>query len=295
MRCGPGSPSGCRPWLAVDTLYVVGAPLGDPEDLTLRARRILAEAGVIVADDLPTARHLLDHWGILTPLIPLSESGEGGASGSGLKALEAGTVALLSPSWSPGPGDMGQQLIRAAIGRGLAVVPIPGPTLPISALLISGLPTDSFLYLGWLPQAACARRDLLTSVASEQRSLVALESPGRLRAALVDLGQVLGDRPLAVVAGAAQQPDEIWRGTTAEASERPPDLPARGPCVLVVGGARERTARWDKEQLQTEIQAHRAQGLSIKEISRQLALESGWSRREVYDLALDVTRRASGH
>lgn len=263
------------------TLYVVGAPPGDPDDITLRARRILAEVTLVGADDADQARRLLAHYDVATPVAKVGDLWE---------ALDAGDAALLSQGWLPGPSDSSYQLICAAIERGFPVVPVPGPTLPVTALVISGLPADSFVYLGELPRDPSARRDLLALVAGERRSLVAIEWPDRLPGTLVDLVEALGDRSLAVVAASDTGIDVIWRGALGEAPAHLPSPPGQALCTLVVGVAREKADRWDCERLRAEIRACLERELGTKEISRQLAAESGWPRREVYRLAVELAR-----
>jgi 16S rRNA (cytidine1402-2'-O)-methyltransferase len=151
------------------------------------------------------------------------------------------------------------------------------------------LPADSFVYLGRLPQPPTARRHLLASVIVERRTLVALESLQRLPDTLSELYEVLGDRSLVVVAS-GQRPEDIWRVTLAQALEHLPIQPATDPCVLVIGGSPKKAALWDEDHLRAEIQARLDQGLGAKETSRELVVESGWPRREIYRLAVEAGR-----
>lgn len=275
------------------TLYVVGVPPGDPNDLTQRAVRILGQVAFVVADDANHARRLLAHQGVAMPAI--AASGE-----AALEALKSGDVAILWSDWSTGPWDSGTQLVRAAIDRGFPVVSIPGPSLPITALVISGLPADAFVYLGELPHERPARRQLLASVADEGRTLVAVLSRPHPGAALDDLATVLGDRPMAVVTGSELGIDLIWEGTLGQVRGQFPALQAPDPAVLVIGGAPSTGGRWAEAQIRDEIRKHLAQGRGAREISHQLAAESGWSKREIYRITIQVmgsergTRRADG-
>jgi 16S rRNA (cytidine1402-2'-O)-methyltransferase len=232
----------------VGILYVVGAPAGDPDDLTLRARRILAEARLVVAERLESARRLLTHHGVATASSALAEQD------AWLAALEAGDVALLLNAGAPGPSGPELALIRAAIERGWPVVPIPGPALSLTALVLSGLPADSFVYLG-------ERHDLLRDMIGERRTLVLAVSPDQVDSLLAELRDILGERPL-----------------------------AQRPGVLVVGGAQDEPVRWDEARLRAEIHQALRRGLRVKETSQRLAEESGWPRREVYQLAVDLAR-----
>lgn len=277
----PACGSGGKPTqanLTVGTLFVVGLPTGDLEDITLRGRRILGEVALVAADVIPRIRQLLTHYDVATPLVTTSNLGVI------LTALETGDVALLSEGQLPGPSAPSLKLIRAAIDADFPVVPIPGPCFPIAALIISGLPAASFVYLGRFPTERRGRRALLSSVAHEQRTLVALASPSRLTDALADLHDTLGNRPLAVVGQVA----EVWRGTVAEALESLMLLPPQGESAVVVGGAREQVTRWAEDRLQAEVRARLDRGQGAKEISRRLAAASGWPRRKIYGLAVQV-------
>jgi 16S rRNA (cytidine1402-2'-O)-methyltransferase len=270
--------------------------------------------GFVVADDadgrqpMSHTRRLLAYHDIATPLA--TAAGE-----VPLAALDKGDVAYLCPGWLLGLPDSGCRLVRAAIERGHPVVPIPGPALPITALVASGLPADSFLYLGELPRQDPAWCDLLASVAGERRTLVVVEQSGRLVPALADLQAILGDRPVVIVAAgevlrSASETESapewsggvIWRGSLGQAPEAysgPPeghshvqDRPS--PLILIVGGARGQElgpsgaqARWDEARLRAEIGACLERGLGAREIGRLLASESGWPRREIYRLAVE--------
>jgi 16S rRNA (cytidine1402-2'-O)-methyltransferase len=284
----------------VATLYVVGAPAGNPEDLTRRALRILREVTLVVADDVGHAQRLLAHHAITTRLLPVEEMPP-------LEALAAGDVALLSSGWRPGCEGPAFDWVRAAIEQGLPVVPIPGPVESITALVLSGLPSDSFVYLGELPRPYSAHSTMLAAVAGERRTLVVLAAGPHLAALLADLHAELGERPLVVVASNAStspgQTEVAWRGALGDApgafSEGAAGaLPAPDRCVLVIGGAREQVIRWDEDRLRAEIQELVAQGLGAKEISRRLGPgvgpDTGWSRREIYRLAVEVTGSGPG-
>lgn len=273
----------------VGTLYVVTAPIADVQDLTLRARRILGEVGLILAADVCHAAQLLAHHGLTTPVIAPAEPDQSTGLDRILAALETDDVAVLCAGWSLAPSGPGYHAIRAAVQRGSPVVPIPGPSLPIAALVISGLPADRFVYLGQLSQGAAARRALLDSVAGERHTLVALVPARLLPEVLADLADTLGDRPL-VVAKSDCQPDEVWRGTVGGACGHSWSQWSPGPCVLVAGGVRGRPAPWDEERLRAEIQTRLDDGYGAKEIGRLLAIESGWPRREIYRLVVGASQ-----
>lgn len=265
------------------TLYVIGAPAGEPRDLTRRASAILQEAALVVADDEDAARRLLDENSLSIPVVAVQPD-------ASLAALAEGDVALVYSGRAPAPSQAARRLIRSAIEKH-PVVPIPGPSLPITALILSGLPADSFVYLGGLPPEADARRDLLSLFSAEHRSLLALASSSSLAAVLADLHNTLGDRSLALVASSPRGAELAWRGSVAAAAGGPDQALLPGEYVLVVGGAPDEALRWEEERLLSEIQDLRAAGLGVKELSQQLAERSGWSRREIYRLSLELARQ----
>lgn len=264
-------------------LYVVGVPAGGPEHLTLRARRILKEARQIVAEDVEGARALLVHHGIAT--LPAGVPDHG----AGPELLRQGDVALVVCGW---PGEPGRRLVQAAAEQGHDVAAVPGPALPVTALILSGLPADTFVYLGELPAQAAARRRWLAPVSGEQRTLVALGAPP-LAGVLADLHEVLGDRPLAIVPASSPDSRAAWHGSLAAAGDSDDLLPRDEVCALVIGGAPAEPERWDEQRLAAEIETRLAQGRRAKEISRQVAAASGWSRRQVYDLVVEITKSSS--
>ena len=268
------------------TLYVASMPVGDLDDITFRAIRMLREAALVLTTDLPRAQRLFNHHGVTTPLI--DSTGEGDF----LAALAVEDVVVLSEGWLPAPSVSVRVLIQLALKRGSPVVPLPGPSLPVTALAVSGLPADSFVYLGVLPQEPDALTELLASVAGERRTLVALESPNRRPHLRAELHGALGDRPLALVTLTELGTEVIERRWPSEAHVPVLDEPGQGPCVLVIGGAREQATRWNEDRLRMETQACLDRGLGAREASRQLAIESGWPRREIYRLATQAIRLA---
>ena len=277
------------------TLYVVTAPAGDPNDLTRRALRILEEAALIVADDDGSTRVLLDHYGLATPLV-LAPGLVPAPGDDHLDSLAEGDVVFLCSALFPALSESGRRLVQGALDRGYPVVPAPGPSLPITALVISGLPADSFVYLGQLPQERTARSELLASVSAEQRTVLALASRALLPAVLAGLHSTLGDRPLVLVVASAMGAQVVWRGRSQEAAGGLAEAILPGTHVLVIGGAPAETVRWDEDRLRSEIHGLQAAGLGVKEISRQLAGDSGWSRREVYRISVESAQgdRARG-
>ncbi len=265
------------------TLYIVGTPAGEPDHITRRALRTLREVALVVAEGDSIVEHLIAHHGIQTPQeIPTKPDAI-------LDALAVGDVAILLPGWLPGPSGPCCRLIQSAIERGFPVVPIPGPSSPITALVASGLPADSFVYLGALDQEPAVRPDLLSPMSTERRTLVARLSLDRLPEILTDLHDTLGDRPLVIFTAQDHRSGRRWQGTVSGAQEHLPETWDSGPCVLVIGGARGQAIRWSEDRLRAEILTRLNQGLGAKKISQQL-VESGWPRREIYNLAVEIAQ-----
>lgn len=268
------------------TLYVVGTPIGNLEDITLRALRILGEVSLIAAEDTRRARILTQHYGIETPTTSYFEGNKLTKLSAVLEALGAGGVALISEAGMPGLSDPGYELIQAVIEKGYPVVPVPGPTAPVTALVVSGLPTDSFIFLGYLPRRQKRRRRLLEDVAHEERTLVAFETPHRLRGSLADVEAVLGDRPMALCRELTKVHEEVWRGTVSQARVTFEEQEPRGEFTVVIGGASEEQQRWDEEQVRGALRDLLAQGLRRPEAAKRVAELSGWDRSAVYQLGL---------
>jgi 16S rRNA (cytidine1402-2'-O)-methyltransferase len=272
------------------TLYVVGTPIGNLEDLSPRALRVLREVTLVAAEDTRKTGALFSRFDIHTPLTSYFEHNKLRKLDAILEALARGDVALVSEAGMPGLSDPGYELIRAAIQVGFPIVPIPGPVAAITALVVSGLPTDSFTFLGFLPRKASERRHALHAIATEKRTLVLYEAPHRLADCLADIESVLGNRPVAVARELTKLHEEIYRGTVAGAREHfAPEArgEVRGEVTLVVGGATEEAVRWDEERVRHALSEALDSGLDRKEAVRQVTLASGWPRRQVYRLALE--------
>jgi 16S rRNA (cytidine1402-2'-O)-methyltransferase len=272
------------------TLYVVGTPIGNLEDISLRALRILREVALIAAEDTRQTRKLLTRYEITTSLTSYYEHNKLAKLDYILTTLEEKDVALVSEAGMPGISDPGYELIKAAIARGIPVVPVPGPSALVTALAVSGLPTDSFVYLGFLPRRQGERRRLLSSLAGEKRTLVAFEAPHRLRKSLADLADVLGDRQIAVARELTKIYEEIWRGNLSQALEHFEHHPPRGEFTLVIAGAGdEAQAAWDEEQVRSALAELLSQGLDKKEAIKRVAKAAHWPRRQVYKVAVDIS------
>ncbi len=268
------------------TLYLVATPIGNLEDITARALRILREASLIAAEDTRHTRRLLARFDIHTPLTSYFEHNKLAKLDKVLSALAAGDVALVSDAGTPCLSDPGYELVRAALDAGHTVAPIPGPSALLGALVASGLPTDAFVYLGFLPRKDSDRRRLLASVAREPRTLVAFEAPHRLLDALRDVESTLGDRPVAVARELTKLHEEFFRGAASAARATFEQKEILGEITLVIGGASEAAQeRWDETQVRAEVQRRVGEGMKKKEAARRVAELSGWPAREVYKAA----------
>jgi 16S rRNA (cytidine1402-2'-O)-methyltransferase len=259
------------------------------EDITLRALRILREVSLIAAEDTRTTGRLLQHHSIDTPLVSYHEfSGEGRVAEL-VERLASGDVALVSDAGTPGLSDPGYRLVQAALEAGVHVSPIPGPSAAIAALVSSGLPTDSFLFLGFLPRQQQARREALATVAQLPHTLIVYASPHRFLALLEDVRAELGDRHVAVGREMTKLYEEIWRGSVGEALDYygAGEGQVRGEFTLIIAGATAEAAKWDEQEVRRAMSAHLAQGMRRKRAAALVAAQSGWSKRDVYDLSLD--------
>jgi 16S rRNA (cytidine1402-2'-O)-methyltransferase len=274
------------------TLYVVGTPIGNLEDMTLRAIRILREVRLIAAEDTRSARVLLAHFDIHTPVTSFFEHNQRARLASVLEALAIGDVALISEAGMPGLSDPGYLLVREAITAGYPVVPIPGPTAAIAALIVSGLPSDRFLFLGFPPRRAAERQRWLADVAREPGTLVLYEAPHRLCATLADVVAVLGDRQVAVAEELTKRFESVWRGEASAALAHFTAHPPRGEFTLVIAGASAPGAEeaWPRARLEEAVDLFAAEGIAPATAARLLGRLTGLSRRELYQLIL--TRQA---
>lgn len=268
------------------TLYLVATPIGNMEDITLRALRVLREASLIAAEDTRTTGRLLQHHGVKTPLVSFHEYSDEGRIQELLDRLALGDVALVTDAGTPGLSDPGFRLVRAALEAGVTVSPIPGPSAVVAALVSSGLPTDSFLFLGFLPRQQKGRRDALREVARVTHTLVLFEAPHRLPALLQDVEQELGDRQLIVARELTKMHEEIWRGFVSEARATFTEGQVRGEITVVIAGASEEALMWDEEQVRRAMEAQLARGVRRKEAANLVARRSGWRPRDVYDLSI---------
>lgn len=270
------------------TLYLVGTPIGNLEDITLRAVRVLKEVGLVAAEDTRRARILFSRHGIATPLTSYHEQGSRSKTPALLRALAEQDVALITEAGMPTISDPGFRLVRAAIEQGVPVEVVPGPSAVSSALALSGLPPDQFVFLGFLPRRAPDRRRLLESIAGESRTLIAFEAPHRLIASLRDVEAVLGNRSVAVCRELTKLHEEVFRGTVQQAREH--FAQPRGEFTLVIEGGEAGSTPPDPREVKERLGALRREGLKGREATGQVSKEYGLPRREVYRLWLETKR-----
>ncbi|HEX8187015.1 MAG TPA: 16S rRNA (cytidine(1402)-2'-O)-methyltransferase [Pyrinomonadaceae bacterium] len=270
------------------TLYLVATPIGNLEDVTRRALRVLGEADVVACEDTRRTRPLLEHFGIRTRTVSYHEHNERERAEELARLIEEGqAVALVSDAGTPGVNDPGYRLVRACVERNLSVVPVPGPTAFVAALTASGLPTDEFYFGGFLPARGHARREKLASVRQLRATLVFYETPHRLAHALADALEVLGEREAAVARELTKLHEEIVRGRLSELIERfAPDGAARGEMVLVIdrdvideGGAEGTSKTSSVADLVTRFEA---EGLDQRAALKRAARALGLTRDEAY-------------
>lgn len=261
-------------------LYVVATPIGNLEDVTLRALRLLREVKLIATEDTRKTKRLLTTYDIKTPMTSYYEHNKLTKLDYILDCLEKGDVALVSNAGMPGISDPGYELIIAANQRGIPVVPVPGPSAVITALVISGLPTDRFTYSGFLPHKGAGRRRRLESIADETGTIIILEAPHRLVAALRDILLVLGDREIAVCRELTKLHEEVFRGTVSQAAAHFTE--PRGEFTLVIAGKKETARPQLTGEVKRQLRDMRLSGAKAKEAVSRLAEATGLSKKELY-------------
>lgn len=269
----------------MSTLYVVATPIGNLEDITLRALRILSEAYVIAAEDTRTTRKLLSHHGIKARLISYNEHNMKKRTPSLLHALEKGDIALVTEAGMPAISDPGFELVTAVLNAGHHVVPVPGASAVLAALAVSGLPARRFTFLGFLPRRKGERGKLLESLRDDPSTLVIFESPHRLQAVLATLHETLGDRRIAICRELTKLHEEVFRGTIGEALTHFSE--PRGEFTLVVEGAGAKAPASEADVIR-ELRRLKAAGATAKDATTEVAGETGISRKEAYRLWLEL-------
>jgi len=268
------------------TLYVVSTPIGNLEDITHRAVRVLSEVGLIACEDTRHTRKLLNHYGIKTMTVSYHEHNERERAVELLESLESGLdVAIVSDAGTPGISDPGFRIVRLALENGVPVVPVPGPTALISALVASGLPSDEFFFAGFLPARSGQRRTRLLELSSIPATLVFYEAPHRIAGSLRDAREILGEREAVIARELTKLHEEILRGRLSELGQRfSSGEEGRGEMVLLIdrnvieGAARES----DASEISSIVVALEAEGVDARSALKKAARKLGISRDEAY-------------
>jgi 16S rRNA (cytidine1402-2'-O)-methyltransferase len=262
------------------TLYIVATPIGNLEDISVRALRTLREVNLIAAEDTRKTKRMLNAYDITTRITSYHEHNKKSKLGYILKQLEEGDVALVSEAGTPGISDPGYEMVVAAIEKGIPVVAVPGPSAIITALAVSGLPADRFTYIGFLPRRSTERRRSLQSIADEVGTIVAFEAPHRFQEALSDTLSVLGDRYVVVCRQLTKLHEEIFRGTISQALQHF-DKP-RGEFTLIIEGSKDKKKAMVTTDIIKQLETLKASGAKAREAVAKVALEAGLSRKEIY-------------
>ena len=269
-------------------LYIVPTPIGNLEDITLRALRVLKEAEWIAAEDTRHTRHLLAHFGIKTALTSYHDHNERDKARLLVERLRSGaSIALVSDAGTPAISDPGYRIVVDAIRAGIEVVPLPGASALTTALSASGLPTGSFLFEGFLPAKVQERKARLQTLRREAATLVFYEAPHRLLDSLAEMLKIFGDRKIAVARELTKVHQEFLRGTLSELVTALADRDIKGEIVIMVHGA-SGEAQVSDEELHGTIRQLAANGMGVKEIAELLGERYGLAKKEVYKLALDL-------
>ncbi len=278
-------------------LYLCATPIGNLEDITLRALRVLREADLIAAEDTRHTRKLLSHYQIHTPLTSYHQHNRKKKGCCLLDLLAGGkSIALVSDAGMPGVSDPGSELVTGALEKGCGVIPVPGPSAGITALVISGLPTEQFFFTGFLPTAKKARREKLEELRRQRGTLIFYEAPHRVRVTLGELIKAFGNRPAAAARELTKRYEEVIRGHLADIAEHFKLNEPRGEFTLVVAGATDKELTSEDKSICTGLSAPdhvfalEAAGMARKEAIREVARLRGLPKREVYQAVIDESR-----
>lgn len=268
-------------------LYIVATPIGNLEDITLRALRVLKEVDLIAAEDTRHTRILLDHYDIRIPLTSYHEHNERAKAQPLIARLLGGeSIALVSDAGTPAISDPGYRLIVEAISAGIRVIPLPGASALAAALSASGLPSDRFAFEGFLPTKKQERKTKLQELRQDYRTLIFYEAPHRLSESLQDMLQILGDRQIAVGRELSKVHEEFLRGTVSEVMARLADHEVKGEVTVVVRGSTD--SQISTDLLETEVRRLIDEGMRVKEISDLVGARYQISKREIYQMVLKL-------
>ena len=272
------------------TLYVVGTPIGNLEDMTFRGVRILQTVDLIAAEDTRHTGKLLQHFQIKTPQVSYHDHNHQSRIPELLDHLGNGkAIALVTDAGMPLISDPGYELVKVCVEAGIGVVPIPGPCAAIIALSAAGLPTERFVFEGFLPAKSQQRREQIESLKTELRTIILYESPHRLRDTLQDLGEILGqERQIVLARELTKLYEEFHRATIAEVIADYGDREPQGEYTMIVAGASPSLPQFSEAELKAELKKIVSQGVSRSQASRQLAKVTSLPRRQLYQLALAI-------
>ena len=274
------------------TLYLVATPIGNLEDITARALRVLAEVALIASEDTRHTGRLLSHFGISTPMVSLHQHNERSRRERLLTALESGDVAVVSDAGTPGISDPGFDLVTAAVASGIAVSPVPGPSSVIAAVSASGLVPGPFISLGFVPRSGAERRQLLMRAGHSGFPIVLFEAANRLASTLAELSDLLGDREAVIARELTKLYEEFRRGSLAELAAYYAAEPARGEIVMVVGEATANESHTTDPE--TIVSSLLQAGLKPSAAAREAAALTGLPRADLYAIAIALGKGSSG-
>jgi 16S rRNA (cytidine1402-2'-O)-methyltransferase len=277
-------------------LYVVATPIGNLEDITLRAMRILTGVDMIAAEDTRHTARLLAHYRIKTPLISCHEHNECQRSAELIaKIRSGGSVALVSDAGTPLVSDPGYRLVKAAVEEGVDVFPVPGVSAAVTALCVSGLPTDAFVFIGFAPKKSGSRRELLQSLAAETRTLVFYESPRRVTGLLEVVESIMGDRQAVLARELTKLHEEFIRGSLSEIrAVLDKRQQVKGECTLLVAGATAEESVSDAQLEETLRKALARTDARLSGISKAFSRQYNLPRKKVYEMALAIQKESGG-
>jgi len=267
-------------------LYVVATPIGNLEDITLRAIRVLKEVEIIAAEDTRRTRKLLGAYQISTPMTSLYDRIEDRKSSVLISKMHDGMdVAIVSDAGTPGISDPGYVLVSKAIAEGIEIIPVPGASAVVTALCVSGLPTDSFAFYGFLPSRSGKRKQFLSTLMDEAKTLVFYESPKRLIESIRDIGEVLGNRNVVVLREMTKVFEEIMRGTLGEVINQLQGRVVKGEVTLVIGRREKISSSFSDDEILAKFEdLWKSSGSSRRDIIEKLAKELGIPKKRVYRL-----------
>lgn len=269
-------------------LFVVATPIGNLEDVTMRAVRTLEEADLVAAEDTRTTRKLFARYGIRTPMTSYHEHNERSKAAELVDKLKKGeNIALVTDAGTPGISDPGYRLVRLATENDVEVVPVPGPSAVAAVLSVAGVPTDEFTFKGFVPQGAKKRRDFLLSLRGGEHTFVLYESPRRLRATLTDVAELLEGAEVVVAREVTKLHEEFLRGSAGDIIEGLGAKEVKGEVTLVV---RTRAVEADHVEIRAEIAELLEKGFQVKEVAKTIAREHGLKKSDIYGEALEISK-----